>query len=77
MKKCYCEYRLFVYFSDVIWLGGKVDKKYVDEDGDHCVELETNAINQRQENCLPGRAVIALPSREKNDWPVVRRLPAK
>lgn len=74
LKRCYAEYRLFIFFSDVVWLGGRVTEKHVDEDGDYCVKMETNAMNQRGENCIPGQSVIALPSREAGAWPVERRL---
>ncbi|MFC1964868.1 MaoC family dehydratase N-terminal domain-containing protein [Chloroflexota bacterium] len=74
LKKNYAEYRFFVYHSDVIWLKGKVFRKYIDEDGDYCVDVETSAINQREENTMPGYSTVALPSRDKNVWPVARRL---
>lgn len=62
IKSCYARFRRFVFFSDVIELGGKVIKKYVDDDGTSCVEVETWAMNQRGEDTMPGRAVIALPT---------------
>jgi acyl dehydratase len=74
LKTCYCEYRKFVYFSDVVWLKGKVTKKYVDENKEHCVDIETSALNQRGENVMPGRATILLPSREYATFPVPLRL---
>ena len=77
LKKCYAEYRHFVYHADVVWLKGTVSKKYVDEDGEHCVDIETMGVNQRGEDTIPGFATVALPSREKGDWPVEKRLPAK
>jgi len=77
LKKCYAEYRQFVYHADVVWLKGTVTRKYVDEDGEYCVEIETNGVNQRGQDTIPGFAVVALPSREKGDWPVDKRLPAK
>jgi len=74
LKKNYAEYRKFFYHSDAVWLRGKVVKKYLDDDGDFCVDIETHAINQRGEDIMPGISTVALPSREKNDWPVARRL---
>jgi hypothetical protein len=74
LKKCYCEYRKFVYFSDVVWLRGKVTKKYIDENNEYSVDIETSAINQRGENVMPGRATVLLPSRENNAFPVSTRL---
>lgn len=74
LKMSKAQYRGFVYFSDVLWLRGKVVKKYIDESGDHCVYVETSAINQRDENIIPGSATIALPSREKGTGPLDSRL---
>jgi acyl dehydratase len=74
LKTCYAEYRRFVYLSDVIWLKGKVTKKYVDESGESCVDIETRADNQRGENVMPGRSAVILPSRDTDTWPVAKRL---
>jgi len=74
LKKCYAEYRRFIYLSDVVWLRGKVAKKYIDGDGEHCVDIETWAQNQRGENVMPGHSTVALPIREKATWPVELRL---
>lgn len=60
------QYRAHVYLSDAVRLGGKVVGKSVDEDGDHLVSLETWAINQRDQNVMPGTAVIALPRKGEN-----------
>jgi len=74
LKRSYTEYRKFVYLSDVVWLKGKVTKKFVDEDGDYCVEIERRAINQRKEDVMSGFAVVALPSRENKTTPLDNRL---
>jgi acyl dehydratase len=74
LKKCYCEYRKFVFFSDVVWLKGKVTKKYVDDNNEYCVDIKTSAFNQRGEDVMPGRATVILPSREYNTFPVPVRL---
>ncbi|MBW2145791.1 MAG: MaoC family dehydratase N-terminal domain-containing protein [Deltaproteobacteria bacterium] len=74
LKKCYAEYRRFVYLSDVIWLHGKVTRKYADEEGECCVDIETWAENQRGENIMPGHSTVVLPSRDKGTWPLERRL---
>ena len=37
--------------------------KDVDADGDHIVQLTTRAFNQRDQNVMPGTAVIVLPRR--------------
>ena len=73
IKRVSAEYRSFVYFSDVVWLRGKVVEKYV-EDGEHCVDIETSAFNQRDENTMPGHATIALPSKETGYNPVRTRI---
>lgn len=77
LKKNYAEYRKFVYHSDTLWFKGKVTQKYIDEDGEYCVDIETSAVNQRGENTMPGYSTVSLPSREKDTWPVTRRLPSK
>jgi acyl dehydratase len=75
LKKDYGEYRRFVYLSDAVKFTGKVTRKFVDADGEPCVEIETEAINQRGENVLPGRGTVVLPSRERKYWPLEGRLP--
>ena len=75
LKTNYAEYRKFVYWSDVLWIKGKVTRKYIDENGEYCVDIETNAINQRGEDTMPGRGTVILPSREGGTWPVALRLP--
>jgi hypothetical protein len=74
LKRCRAEYRKFVYLSDVLWFKGKVVNKYVDEQGEPCVDIDTSAVNQRGEEVMPGNATVVLPSREKNIWPLDRRL---
>lgn len=75
LKKCHCEYRRFVYLSDVVWVKGKVTKKYVDDKGEYCVDVETSGFNQRGENTMPGWSVVILPSRVAGTLPVAKRLP--
>lgn len=76
LKRSFAEYRRFVYYSDVVWVKGRVTQKYVDKDDEHCVNIKTNAVNQRGEEVMPGEATIALPSREKRTFPLSTRLPA-
>jgi acyl dehydratase len=77
IKEAQAQYRRFVYHSDVIELRGTVTGTRVDEDGDHVADVETEAVNQRGEVVMPGRAVVALPtrsaSREANGSPAARR----
>jgi acyl dehydratase len=63
LKSLHGQYRSHVYLSDVVRLGGRVVAKEVDEDGDHVVHLETWAQNQRGQECMPGSAILALPTR--------------
>jgi acyl dehydratase len=63
LKSLFGQYRSHVYLSDVVRLGGRVEAKEIDADGDHIVRLTTWATNQRGQQCMPGTAVIALPAR--------------
>ncbi|MFI6693003.1 MaoC family dehydratase N-terminal domain-containing protein [Streptomyces sp. NPDC050433] len=63
VKAIHGQYRAHVYLSDVVRLGGKVVAKEIDADGDAVVRLETWAYNQREQNCMPGTATVALPRR--------------
>lgn len=73
LKRNYAEYRQFVFFSDVVRLGGRVTKKYIDENGEGCVDIETWAVNQRGDNTMPGHSAVLLPSRERDSWPLRQR----
>lgn len=73
LKTNYAEYRRFVYLSDAVWIKGKVTKKYMDENGEPCVDIETHAINQRGEDVMPGHSTVILPSRSKGTSPVDSR----
>lgn len=64
LKASTSQYRAHVYLSDVVRLGGRVEAKEIDADGDHVVRLTTWATNQRGQNAMPGTAVIALPTRK-------------
>jgi acyl dehydratase len=63
VKAIHGQYRAHVYLSDVVRLGGKVVGKEIDADGDAVVHLLTWAINQREQNCMPGTATVVLPQR--------------
>jgi acyl dehydratase len=63
LKEITGQYRSHVYLSDVVRLGGRVDAKELDGDGHPVVRLTTWAHNQREQNVMPGTAVIALPMR--------------
>ena len=64
LKASTSQYRAHVYLGDVVRLGGRVEAKEIDADGDHVVRLTTWAHNQRGQNCMPGTAVIKLPVRK-------------
>lgn len=74
LKKHRAELRRFNCYGDTTWCKGKVTKKYVDENGEHCVDIDCYGINQRGEINMPGQATVILPSREKGDSPVAKRL---
>ena len=74
LKQSSCEFRRFVYFSDVVWLRGKVTEKFVDAANECCVKIETMATNQRGEEVMPGTAIVALPSKAHGYSPLDRRL---
>jgi hypothetical protein len=69
LKSASSQYRGFVYHSDVVTLSGQVQRKYVDDDGEHVVDLTTSAINQRGVDVMPGTATVALPSRSHKGGP--------
>ena len=77
LKSCNAQYRQFVYHSDAVWMKGKVTKKYLDENGEHCVDIETHGINQRGDDTMPAEATVILPSKEAGTGPVGKRLPPK
>jgi acyl dehydratase len=64
VKDVEAQYRGFVYLSDVIELGGRVTGKRVLDSGEHVVDVETFARNQRGADVMPGTAVIVLPTEE-------------
>jgi acyl dehydratase len=74
LKRSYAEYRKFVYLSDVVRLKGKIIKKYIDSEGDYCIDIERHAVNQRGEDVMPGYAIVALPSKDKRTSPLDNRL---
>jgi acyl dehydratase len=73
IKEVQSEYRKFVYLSDVVQLRGTVAGTRIDDDGDRVADITTQAVNQRGEVVMPGRAVVALPSREPWISPAARR----
>jgi acyl dehydratase len=70
LKRSYAEYRRFVYFSDVVKIRGSVVEKFIDDEGAYCVKIKINSYNQREEDVMPGEAIISLPSKQNNVWPI-------
>ena len=62
LKRLRAELRRFNTVGDTTWLKGKVTGKYV-KDGQHLVDIECWAENQRGEITMPGLATVALPSK--------------
>jgi hypothetical protein len=77
LKSLSTQYRQFVYLSDAVWFKGKVIKKYVDENGEYCVNIEAHGVNQRGDDTIPTDATVILPSKEHGTSPVEKRLPQK
>jgi hypothetical protein len=61
----------------VVRLTGIISEKFIDEEGECCVRIETHAVNQRGEEVMPGWAVVALPSRRRGFAPLDGRLRIK
>jgi len=74
LKRNSAQYRGLVMLSDVVRIHSKITKKYIDDDGEPCVDIEHHAINQREQDVQPGSSTVALPSRERDYWPVRSRL---
>lgn len=74
VKRSSIELRGFVYFSDVVWLKGVITDKFIDEDNEYCVKIETTATNQRGKEVMPGYGIVALPSKQQGYSPLDRRI---
>jgi acyl dehydratase len=67
LRRIRVEFRQFNYVGDVQWLGGRITRKYLAEDGtgQHpAVDVELWARNQRGIDTTPGSATVFLPSRQ-------------
>lgn len=62
VKKMYAEIRRFNVVGDTTWGKGKITKKYI-ENGEHLVDMDIWAENQRGEITAPGWATVRLPSK--------------
>jgi acyl dehydratase len=56
-------YRGMNFLGDTLWLRGRVTDKWRGVSGIGYVGCSIEAVNQRGDNVMPGRAVVALPSR--------------
>ena len=63
LKRLYAEVRRFNLIGDLTTFEAKVTGKSVDEDGEHVVECEYHAFDQRGEDHTVGKATIVLPTR--------------
>ena len=73
IKRNSADYRRFVYLGDAMTFRNQVVRKFIDDDGERCIEVDGATLNQRDENVMPSRSVIALPSREEDSTPAQRR----
>jgi acyl dehydratase len=62
LKKFDVSYRAMARPGDTITCKGKIVNKY-EKDGEHLVDCEISAENQRGEKCAVGTATAALPTR--------------
>lgn len=74
LKRCYAEYRAFIYLGDVAFIEGTVAKKYIDDNDEYCVDVEILGTNQRKETIVKGHGTVILPSRDAEIWPLESRL---
>ena len=60
----YVQYRNINFVGDTLWIGGEVTRKWIGaKTGIGYVECSIKGINQRGVDVMPGRALVALPSK--------------
>lgn len=74
VKRMMVQVRRRNYMGDTTWCKGKVTRKYSDNNGEPCVDIECSAVNQRGEDIAPGSATVILPSKQKGTSPLDNRL---
>lgn len=74
IKRCSARYSGFMFLSDAVVLNGRVTRKFVTDQGEHCIQIFAEAINQRQEAIMSGPSVVVLPSRQEGPDAVVTTL---
>jgi hypothetical protein len=72
LKSLYCEYRRFNVYGDIQFIKGKITKKY-ELNGEHLIDLDAWAENQRGEVTAPGRATVTLPVKANPKSPKVSK----
>jgi hypothetical protein len=50
------------FLGDTLWIGGTVTDKWRSASGTGYVECSIESLNQRGDDVMPGRAVVALPT---------------
>jgi acyl dehydratase len=64
LKYLYCKSRRINILGDMNWIKGKVERKYINDEGEHLVDLKVWAENQDHIVHMPGDATVRLLSRE-------------
>lgn len=70
LRRLRVEMRAFCYVGDTVWLTAKVVDKSTDGK-DFAVDLELEAVNQRDEQIARGTATVLLPTQTAPDAPTV------
>jgi acyl dehydratase len=58
------QYRGMNFLGDTVWIDGEVTDKWTGKSGVGYVETSIHGRNQRGDDIMPGRAIVALPSRD-------------
>ena len=62
LKKVSYQSRVNIIPDDMLTCSGTVIRKYSDSNY-HCIDFELAVVNQKNENCSPGKATVVLPLR--------------
>lgn len=63
------QYRGMNFVGDTLWIGGSVTAKWRGNSGIGYVECTIEGVNQRGDDVMPGRAVVALPTESEGAPP--------
>lgn len=74
VKRSSARYSGFMFLSDAVVISGRVTRKFVTSEGEHCVQIFAEAINQRQETIMSGPSVVVLPTQKEGPDAVVTAL---